>query len=146
MPSDFDGGPTRQSLNSHRRLDHVLQDCHVRPQIKLLEHHPKLRPHAIDVCACVRLTLAARSQPKSDRLTIYVNFAGRGLLDVIEASEQRALSRAAPPNHREDGAFAKIKGNALQHFEQPEILMKIRDPYDDIVHVIDSILSYQIHA
>jgi hypothetical protein len=105
-----------------------------------------LRPHAIDVCACVRLARAARSQTKSYRLPIYVNFAGRGFLDVIEAPEKRALSRAAAPNHREDGAFAKIKGNALQHFEQPEILMKIRDSYNDIVHEIASILSYQIHA
>jgi hypothetical protein len=75
-----------------------------------------------------------------------VNFAGRGFLDVIEASEQRALSRAAAPNHRENGTFAKIKGNALQYFEQPEIFVKIRDSYNDIVHVIDSVSSYQIHA
>ena len=80
----------------------------MRPQIELLEHHPKLRPHAIDVCACVRLTRAARSQTKSYRVPIDVNFAGRGFLDVIDASEQRALSRAAAPNHRENGTFAKI--------------------------------------
>jgi hypothetical protein len=94
----------------------------------------------------MRLMFAARSQAKSYRLPINVNFAGRGFLDVIEASEQRALSGATAPNHREDGALAKIKADALQHFELPEILMKIRDSYDYIVHVIDSILSYQVHA
>jgi len=33
----------------HRRLDNVLQRCHVREQVKTLEHHADLATHSADV-------------------------------------------------------------------------------------------------
>src|SRR5688572_10226803 len=35
----LDGVLLRQLQHMHRRLDHVLEDGHVRPQIEALEHH-----------------------------------------------------------------------------------------------------------
>src|SRR5690349_17803458 len=84
--------------NAERRLHDVLQSGHVTPEIEALEHHPDGHAQPVDR----RLTRCAAATRGIDGvangLSVEPDAAAGRYLEIVEASQQRALPRAARPD------------------------------------------------
>jgi hypothetical protein len=108
----------------HRRLDHVLEHGHVRPQIEALEHHAE--PGADPVHLLVVRGLGAMARPgHADQLAADVHLAGVRGLEQVDAAQERALARARAADHRDHVAVARRQRDPFQHLERTEALVQI---------------------
>ena len=58
--AELGGLLARQAAHAHRRLDHVAEHGHVRPQVELLKDHAEVAPHPVDLRQRPRLAAARR--------------------------------------------------------------------------------------
>jgi hypothetical protein len=110
----------------HRRLDHVLEHGHVRPQIEALEHHAKPRADPVDLMT-VRRPRAVPRAGHADQLAADLDHAGIRRLEQVDAAQERALAGARAADHRDHVAVAGAERHALEHLERAETLVQILD-------------------
>ena len=109
-----------------RRLDEVPDDCEVREQVEVLEHHADLRPHGGDGTVAVCAEDAADFVAIGD-FAVDADAALLGHLKVIDAAQQRGLAAAGGADDADDLAGGHRKIDTLQHMQGAEILVQAFD-------------------
>ena len=121
----IDRGAARFPFDQDRRLDDVLEHAHVRPEIVVLKHHADLvaqaREHGI-------AAEEARLRGVVDRPAIEDDFARRGKLEQVDASQERTLARTAGADDRDHVPGQDLDRDPLQHLELAEPLVNVDEP------------------
>ena len=104
------------------REHHVALGGEVREQVEALEHHADLLAHLVDV----RLGVV-------DLGVLEPDLAARGLLETVDAAQQRRLARAGRAEDDDDLALVDVDVDALEHLEVAEGLAQVLDADDRLV-------------
>jgi len=111
----------------HRNLDDVLQQRHVAPQVEALEHHAEPRADALDLAAVGGRAVAVAVALQADLLAIDADEAAGGVLEAVDAAQQRRLSGTGPADDGHNIAVARRQRYALQHVQFAEFLVQVVD-------------------
>src|SRR5207245_4059151 len=113
----FDRLIVRHPLDTNQPERHVVDGCQVCEEVETLEHHPHLLTHPL-----VSDSVAVHLDPVDEHL------AGIGLHEEVDASEKRALPRAARSDDDDGLPFLDLEGDATEHVEGAEVLLDVVDP------------------
>ena len=95
------------------------------PQIILLEHDPEFAAQAVDLGKRTRPATTASIKPRAYRLALQINLAGIWPLQVIHATQKRALTRSTRSNDAHYIAAVHIERHAAQYLERPKALVDL---------------------
>jgi hypothetical protein len=109
----------------HRRLDDVLENCHVLPEIEALENHAELGADPLDLLAVGRHQSAVAVRLHADLFSVHADLAGRGQFQHVDATEKRGFTGTAAADDRDNVALPRAQRHALQHFQWPETLVEV---------------------
>jgi hypothetical protein len=79
----------------HRRLYQILDDCHVAPEIELLEDHAELASDPLHRSGVGVFLRAVTAAAHLYQLAFDENFSGIRHLQQIDAAQERAFARSA---------------------------------------------------
>ena len=123
----FAGLTLRHFQDVDRRLDDVLHDGHVGPQVEALEHHAEAGADALDLPAVRRFHPAVAAGTHFDGLTLDGDGARIRSLQEVDAAQERALAGARRAEHGNHVAVAGGDRDALQHLDVAEALVDVLD-------------------
>ena len=103
-------------LELHRGIHDVLAHAVVREEVELLEDHAHVLANLVDVC------LGAR-----DGLAVDEDLAGGGLLEAVDAAQERGLAGAGRSDHADDLAGVDVDVDAAQDVVLTEVLGETLD-------------------
>ena len=89
---------------AHRRQGNVSADGHIGKEIEVLEHHPHLAAHLVDL----RLRVGDLGAAEGDR-------TGRGRLQQVEAAQERGFARAGRPDDHHLFPGGDVLADIVQH-------------------------------
>ena len=98
-----------------RPLNDILQNRHMRPQVKTLEDHPQPRAQAFYLPGI-------RRQPMPASVVFHFN-----RLQQVNAAQQRTFTGAAGAKDRNNIALLRLDGDPLQNIQGAKGLMNIAD-------------------
>src|SRR4029078_6820564 len=107
------------TLDANRRLDHVVENRHVRKEIELLEDHTGLDPQLTDALSLVSRSMAPFEPDAAD-----LDASTSWVFQEVDAPKQRALSATRPTEDNHDLAPVDFEVNIGQHLESSEPLVE----------------------
>ena len=99
------------------RVDDILQDRHMRPQIELLKYHADVSAHLVDFGDWLSYTPPIGINANTHQFFFEINFPGRRWFEKIDAAQQGAFAGTACPDNAEDLAAVDVKADAAQHLQ-----------------------------
>src|SRR5690606_6538177 len=100
-------------------------------KVEALKDHPDLRAGGVEA-AGVGDVASAIPYFQRERFAGDLDPAAIGDLEKVDAAKERALSRPARPDDRDDVAAARLEIDSLEDFDRPEALVEIRDFQRDL--------------
>ena len=110
-----------------RPLNDILQDRHMRPQVKTLKDHPQPRTQALYLPGIRRQPMPAGVVLHFNRLATDADHPGIGRFQQINAAQQRTFTGAAGAEDRNDIALPGLESDPLQDIQGAKGLMNIAD-------------------
>src|SRR5690606_20354988 len=96
QPCAFDRFSLADAEHMHGRSNAIVHDRHMLPEAEILKNHRKARADALELSAIGGLQIAGLAVCHSlEHFAIKRDFAARWLLKEIDATQERALARAA---------------------------------------------------
>ena len=110
-----------------RPLNDILQNRHMRPQVKTLEDHPQPRAQALYLPGIRRQPMPASVVFHFNRLPADADHSGIGRFQQVNAAQQRTFTGAAGAKDRNNIALLRLDGDPLQDIQGAKGLMNIAD-------------------
>ena len=117
-------------LHRHRRKRAVIQHVLVVEKVEALEHHADLLTQGVQIDAQIH-----------EILPVEPDAPGVGLLEQIDAAQQRRFSRTGGPDDADHFALADFHVNSLEYLQLAEGLLQLLDSQYRIAHTAASFSS-----
>ena len=115
----------RKLENVNRRLDNILQDGEVRPQVELLKNHSQPATNPVDLARIARFHQTRARLLHLDTLTAHNDFAGVGYFEQIDTTQEGAFSRPARAKNRHNLMVVSSQRDTAQNLERAKPLLDI---------------------
>ncbi|AGZ37553.1 6-pyruvoyl-tetrahydropterin synthase [Pseudomonas sp. VLB120] len=123
----FDGFGLALAKHAARRLDDVVEDRHVRPQVEILEDKADFAAQAVDLAIVGGDQVAILGSLELERLTGDQDFTLVRVLQQVDAAQQRGLAGTGRPQDGDHVTVAGGQRNALENFLIAVAFMQIAD-------------------
>ena len=117
-------------FHRHGRKRAVIQHVFVVEKVEALKHHADLLTQGVQIDAQIHEILAV--EPDAP---------GVGLLEQVDAAQQRRFSRTGGPDDADHFALVYLHVNALEHLQLAEGFLQLLDPQYRITHTAASFSS-----
>ena len=124
----------RDPADRHGRQGTVIQDISVVEEIEALEHHADFLPQGVQVHAQVHEVLPVKPDA-----------AGIGLLQQVDAAQQRRFSRAGGADDAHHLAAVYLQIDAFEHLQVAEGLFQAFDAQHGLLHNAASLVIVSAH-
>ncbi|CAD5377913.1 hypothetical protein OF001_U250010 [Pseudomonas sp. OF001] len=116
-----------QAEHAARRLDHVVEDGHVRPQVEVLEHETQLAAQAVDLPGVGGDQVAFAGGLQPQLLAGDVDLALAGVFQQVDAAQEGRLAGAGGAEDGDHVAVAGGQRDALEHLQLAVALVQVAD-------------------